>query len=142
MKKLTDEQIQALLDGGNPITNDGLSAPDRQQLESYQSLFSKLNAEPAEGLPFNFARKVTAQLQLKLKRQSDIRFNLLALLGVIVGLVSVYGLLSLMDLNAASAFLQAVLRFKWVWIIGVFTLIGVLVFEQQVVEEREHRFNE
>lgn len=140
MKKLTDEQIQALLDSGNTI-NDDLSAPDRQQLESYQSLFIKLNAEPAEGLPFNFARKVTARLQLKLKRQSDIRFNLLSLLGVIVGLTSVYCLLSLMDLSAASAFLQALFRFKWVLIVGVFTLISVLVFEQRVVEERRLRMH-
>lgn len=136
MKKLTDEQIQSLLDGGNPISHNDLSAPDRQQLESYQSLFSRLNAEPAEGLPFNFARKVTAQLQFKVKRKSDIRFNLLAVIGIVVGLISVYGLLSLMDLNAASAFLQAVLRFKWVLIVGAFTLIGVLLFEQRVVEER------
>ncbi len=136
MKKLTDEQIQSLLDDDHGADTGNLSAPDRQQLEGYRSLFQKLNQEPPEGLPFNFASKVSTQLKLKLKRQSDIRFNLLALLGVLAGMLLVYGMLILMDNTAAQTFLQAVLRFKWMLMLGVCTLLGTLIFEQRVVEER------
>ncbi len=136
MKKLTDEQLQSLLDDGHGFNTGNLPAPDRQQLEDYRSLFQKLKQEPPEGLPYNFASKVSTQLKLKLKRQSDIRFNLFALLGIVAGLLTIYGMLTLMDNTAAQTFLQAVLRFKWMLMLGVCTLLGALVFEQRVVEEQ------
>jgi len=134
MKKLTDEQIQVLLDSDLKPSDDMLSASEKQQMESYQSLFQKLNTEPEQGLPFNFASKVTGQLKIKLKRRSDIRFNLLALLGIIAGLGMVYGILTVVDFNSGNQFLLAMLKFKWLLILGSFILLGTLMFEQRVVE--------
>lgn len=135
MKKLTDEQIQALLDSELKPSGDMLSASEKQQVEGYQSLFQQLNKEPEQGLPFNFASKVSRQLQLKLKRRSDIRFNLLALFGLIAGLGIVYGILTLVDLNSGNQFLLAILKFKWLLILGSLILLGTLMFEQRVVEK-------
>ncbi|MEZ2338568.1 hypothetical protein AB6735_23170 [Mucilaginibacter sp. RCC_168] len=135
MKKLTDEQIQALLDSELKPSGDMLSASEKQQMESYQSLFQKLNTEPEQGLPFNFVSKVSRQLQIKLKRRSDIRFNLLALFGIIAGLGMAYGILTLIDLNSGNQFLLAMLRYKWLLIFGSLILVGTLMFEQRVVEE-------
>lgn len=135
MKKLTDEQIQAMLDSELKPSGDMLSASEKQQVESYQSLFQKLNREPEQGLPFNFASKVSRQLQLKLKKRSDIRFNLLALFGLIAGLGVVYGILTMVDLNSGNQFLLAMLKFKWLLILGSLILLGSLMFEQRVVEK-------
>ncbi|WP_419700049.1 hypothetical protein [Mucilaginibacter sp. NFX135] len=135
MKKLTDEQIQALLDSELKPSGDMLSASEKQQMESYQSLFQKLNTEPEQGLPFNFVSTVSRQLQIKLKRRSDIRFNLLALFGIIAGLGMAYGILTLIDLNSGNQFLLAMLRYKWLLIFGSLILVGTLMFEQRVVEE-------
>jgi hypothetical protein len=135
MKKLTDEQIQAMLDIELRAPADTSSATEDEQTQRYQSLFQKLNREPEQGLPFNFASKVTGQLKIKLKRRSDIRFNLLALLGIVVGLLTVYGLLTVVDTVAGYQFLTSMLKFKWLLILSSIVLLGTLVFEQSVVEK-------
>ncbi|TFF35369.1 hypothetical protein [Mucilaginibacter psychrotolerans] len=137
MKKLTDEQIQAMLEIELRAPADTLSAPEDEQVQRYQSLFQKLNREPEQGLPFNFASKVTGRLKIKLKRRSDIRFNLLALLGIGVGLLLVYALLTVVDLTAGNQFLLSMLKFKWLLILGTAVLLGSLMFEQNVVEKNQ-----
>lgn len=137
MKKLTDEQIQAMLETELRQPANTLSAPEEEQVQRYQSLFQTLNREPKQGLPFNFASKVTGQLKIKLKRRSDIRFNLLALLGIVVGLLSVYGLLTVVDLTAGNQFLISMLKFKWLLMLGTAILLGTLMFEQNVVEKNK-----
>jgi hypothetical protein len=134
MKKLTDEQIQAMLETELKTPNDTLSGEDKQ-MQRYTDLFQKLNREPEQGLPFNFASKVTMQLKLKLERRSDIRFNLLALLGIIVALLTVYGLLTVVDLTAGNQFLLSMLKFKWLLLLGTIILLGTLMIEQNVVEK-------
>jgi hypothetical protein len=101
-----------------------LSSPGDEQVQRYQSLFQKLIREPEQGLPFNFASKVTGQLKIKLKRRSDIRFNLLALFAIVVGLLSVFGLLTVVYLTAGSQFLMSMLKFKWLLILGTVVQIG------------------
>ncbi len=137
MKKLTDEQIQAMLEIDLKASADTLSAPEDEQIQCYQSLFQNLNKEPEQGLPFNFASKVTGQLKIKLKKRSDIRFNLLALLGIVLGLLMVYGLLTVVDLTAGNLFLISMLKFKWLLILGTAVLLGALMFEQNVVEKKQ-----
>jgi len=137
MKKLTDEQIQAMLEIELRTPTDTLFAPEKEQVQAYQSLFKKLNSEPKHGLPFNFASKVTGELKIKLKRRSDIRFNLLALLGMFVGLSMVYGLLTIVDSSAGNQFLISMLKFKWLLILGTVVLLGTLIFEQNVVEKNQ-----
>ena len=135
MKKLTDKQIQALLESKVNLSARVLYDSEKEQMESYQSLFQKLNTEPEQGLPFNFASKVTRQLTLKLNRRSDIRFNLLAALGIIVGFVAAYIILIVIDFNAANQFLLVMLEFKWLLLFCSFILLSSLIFDQRIVEK-------
>lgn len=135
MKKLTDEQIQALLESKLKPSRHILYDSEKEQMESYQSLFQKLNTEPEQVLPLNFASKVTRQLKLKLKRRSDIRFNLLAALGIIVGLVAAYIILIVIDFNAGNQFLLVMLEFKWLLLFCSFILLSSLMFDQRIVEK-------
>lgn len=135
MKKLTDELIQALLESELRPSGEILLDSEKDQLESYRSLFQKLNIEPEQGLPFNFALKVTGQLKLKFKRRNNIRFNLMAVLGIMIGLIAAYGLLIVIDLNAGKQFLLVMLKFKWLLIFSLFILLSSLVFDQQIVEK-------
>lgn len=138
MTKLTDEQIQALLDKELTPQSDVLPVQDKEQVEKYQSLFQKLNTEPAQGLPFSFASRVTGQLKIKLKKRSDIRFNLLAVLGIVIGLFAAYGAIITVDVNAGNYFFMAVLKYKWLLIFGSLILLGTLMFDQRVVERTEN----
>ena len=135
MKKLTDEQIQALLESKIKPSSNNFYDSEKEQMESYQSLFQKLNTEPEQDLPFNFASKVTRQLKLKLKRRNDIRFNLLAVLGIIVGLVAAYIILTAIDFNAGHQFLLVMLKFKWLLLFCSFILLSSLMIDQRIVEK-------
>lgn len=135
MKNLSDEEIQARLDNELSPIGDMLYDQQKQQMEGYQYLFQNLNVEPKQGLPFNFASRVTSQLKLKLKRRSDIWFNLFALLGIIVGLFIFYGLLTVIDFNAGNQFLMSMLKLKWLLMLGALILLSSLIIEQRVIEK-------
>ncbi|RKR80119.1 hypothetical protein BDD43_0214 [Mucilaginibacter gracilis] len=135
MKKLTDEQIQALLESGLNPADEISNSSEKEQMDSYQSLFKKLKTEPEQGLPFNFSAKVTGQLKLKLKKRSDIRFNLLAALGIIAGLFAAYAILAIVDNDAGNTFLLAIFKFKWLLVFCSFLLLSTLMFDQRTVEK-------
>jgi hypothetical protein len=134
MKELDDKQIQSLLENGLNTTGETLSAFEQEQLDGYFSLFQKLKTEPADTLPFNFAAEVTRQLKLKLKRRSDLKFSLFSALGIVIGLIAAYGLLSLVKIDAGTQFLMAMLKLKWLLLTGIVILSGTLVFDQKVVQ--------
>jgi hypothetical protein len=135
MKKLTDAQIQAMLESDLKQSENILSISDKEQMESYQSLFQILNSGPQEGLPFNFSSKVTRQLKLKVKRRSDIRFNLLAALGIMAGLALAYGILMIIDFNAGNLFLLVTLKYKWLLVFSSIIVLSTLIFDQKTMEE-------
>lgn len=135
MEELNDEQIQAMLESGlNPTSK--LSAFEHEQIEGYQQLFKTLETEPERGLPFDFSAKVSARLKLKLKRRADLKFNLLAALGIVLALFVAYGILTLTSATAGSQFLSAALKFKWILIMASILLLGSMIFDQKVVEEK------
>ncbi len=136
MKKLTDEQIQAMLDDHLQLPGASLTDPETQDdIEHYQLVFKALSTEPAAGLPFDFAAKVSRRLKLKLKRKSDIRFNLLVAGLFLISLIAAYGALMLVDAAAAAQFLQVILRFKFPLLIAVAVLIGSMVLDQRISEK-------
>lgn len=135
MKKLTDTQIQELLERNLGLSGNHIADLDKEQIGSYHSLFRKLNEEPEEGLPFDFSSKVSRQVQLKVLRRSNRRFNLLAAAGIIIGLALAYGLLTLVDFDAGNSVLLVILKFKWQLIFGYCMFIGSLLFDQRFAEK-------
>jgi len=135
MEEMNDEQIQAMLDSGLNLPRD-ISASGKKQFDSYQALFKNLKTEPERGLPFDFSSKVSTRLKIKLKRRADLMFNLLAALGIIFGLFAAYVMLTLIDATNANQLLLAAIKFKWVLIMASVLLLGTLVFDQRVAEER------
>lgn len=135
MDELNDEQIQALLEKGiNPAT-DLFSAAEQEQVDQYSSLFQTLKNEPQYDLPANFASKVSYRIEFKLKRRSDLKFNLFAALGMAAGLIIAYFLLSIIKVEIGNQFLLTVFKFKWLLLIGTMLLIGTLVIDQKVVKQ-------
>lgn len=134
MKELNDEEIQSLLSKGLDHHTQSLSAFEQQQLDDYSFLFQELKAEPGYTLPSDFSATVSRKLQFRLKRRSDLKFNMFAALGTVVAFIVVYGLLSLIETDAADQFLLAVFKLKWVLLSGIIVLSGMLVFEQRVVD--------
>lgn len=136
MKKLTDEQIQAMLDDHLQSPGASMADPETQDdVKHYELVFKALHTEPAAGLPFDFSAKVSRRLRLKLKRKSDIRFNLLVAGLFLISLIAAYGALMLVDGAVAAQFLQVILRFKFPLLIAIAVLIASLILDQRISEQ-------
>jgi hypothetical protein len=137
MRELNDDEIQALMENGARPSGEILSTSEKGNIGAYESLFKTLGKEPAQGLPFNFATKVTAQVKLKARRKSDIRFNLAAAFILIAGLAIACGLLCLVNYSAGSQFLVVTLKYKWVIITGAVVLLSTFFFDQKFITEQK-----
>lgn len=137
MRELNDDEIQALIESGTRPSDEILSTSEKGNIGVYESLFKALDKEPAQGLPFNFAAKVTAQVKLKAQRKSDIRFNLTAAFILIAGLAIACGLLCLENYSVGSQFLVVTFKYKWVIITGAVVLLGTFFFDQKFITEQK-----
>src|SRR3954469_23997367 len=99
--KLTDEEIQQLLE--KELAAPNTTGASENDLTAYRLLFDALKKEPAGGLPYNFAAKLTRQLQSRKNRTADIKFYLLALFLPIAFLAGAYTILHLFDNKTAIA---------------------------------------
>src|ERR1700712_1823441 len=90
MKKMSDEELQKLLDDNKLLSNAGEATSD--DAEAYHLLFDILDTEPAQGLPYDFSAKVTRRIQAEAKRSNELRIYLISL-AVFAVVVAVVGLL-------------------------------------------------
>ncbi|MEO3402618.1 hypothetical protein AAFN85_01870 [Mucilaginibacter sp. CAU 1740] len=134
MKELDDDALQELLNGGLLPDDETLSDNDQANLQAYQSLFTALNTEPAEGLPMSFAANVRRAIQEQAARKSDMRFNILALLLFLVGLAVAYGMLALISPESGDMFLTAVVGYKWVLLTMVAGFVAFLFIDQRLAK--------
>lgn len=122
MESLNDDQLQELLSKNDELEFEKLSLEERRKLNAYQELFKTLNEEPKVGLSLGFASKVRQRRQQSLNRRSDLQFNILVRALFLIGLLSAYGLLQLVDKSSAELVLDVVFKFKWIFlaVIGMF----------------------
>jgi len=130
MKKMNDEEIQKWLEKTRQ-QNPELPPGDAK---SYDYLFSLLETEPDSGLPYDFAAKVTRKVQAEQKRNSELRSYLISMVVVAVIVACIYGLLLLVKNQQSKGIIAAVLEFKWVWILSIFSLLTIQYLDTALIK--------
>lgn len=123
MKKLTDNEIQQLLDEGRSS-----SPGDDRELKIYQALYSALRQEPKSGLSYGFAAKVTAEVRVL----KEIRRSYKVYVGVFgIGLTLlalVYWGLSL----SQQPYALLLLKYKWMILFGLAVMMTVRYLDHRL----------
>src|SRR4028118_1379197 len=98
MKKLTDEEMQKLLESrlneGSPVASSV-----EEDARVYELLFHELNKEPSIHLPDNFAEMVTEKVWVQKKTHAI--FNIQTLLWASIGAAIVLSILAVFYVHAA-----------------------------------------
>src|ERR1700761_4108162 len=119
MKKMDDEEIQKWLEENGPAsgkTNKELISDDAK---AYQFLFDVLDEEPAQGLPYDFAAKVTRKVQAETKRTSELRYYIIAIAVVAFILAAIFGVFMLVKPASGPSYSSLLWQYKWVLILVV-----------------------
>ena len=136
MKNMDDEEIQKWLEENGPAsgkTNKELISDDAS---AYQFLFDVLDEGPSQGLPYDFAAKVTRKVQAEAKRTSELRYYVIAVGVVALVLVAICGLLVLVKPAAGPSYGSLLLQYKWVLILVVFSFLTIQYLDQILVKGR------
>jgi hypothetical protein len=134
MKKIDDDELQQWLEENGPAsgkTNKELISDDAK---AYQFLFDVLDEEPSQGLPYDFAAKVTRKVQVEAKRTSELRYYVIAVGVVALVLVALFGLLMMVKPASGPSYGSLLLQYKWVLILVVFGFLTVQYLDQILVK--------
>jgi len=112
MKEMSDEELQHLAEQGG-AKNENLSFVEKEELMAYQSLFKSLNAEPAEGLPFNFAANVRRAVQQQAAMKGDLKFQFILLFIFASIIAAAFGLLQFISPAATEQLTSISPTLKW-----------------------------
>jgi hypothetical protein len=128
MKELNDEELQRLIEDGYFSSGEPLN----EDAKAYKTLFEALNKEPANGLPYNFAAKVSRHIQAEQKRGSELRSNI-----IVAGLFLVALTAACFALVAfAPDTTSTLLKYKWVLLLLPVAFIAIQYFDQKLVKTR------
>ncbi|WKN32430.1 hypothetical protein PZB74_03595 [Porifericola rhodea] len=110
MKKLTDEEIQRLLDQG---LEKGEQARGEDQ-KMYQLLYKALEEEPQGGLSWSFADKVSRKAVQLHTRQQVKKYWLWMSLSILLALTSCAACLFIFEQELASIMVNYLIELRWV----------------------------
>jgi hypothetical protein len=134
MKEMSDEELQQWLENKPKLPEGSALGKDA---DAYCALFEALGEEPAKGLPFDFAAKVTRHIQANEKRSSELKYNLAAAIIFIALLAAIYGLLAVYTPNQASS----LMKYKWMLLLFPIAFIAIQYFDQKLIKSRIFRNN-
>lgn len=134
MEELNDDELQDFLDRSIVNSEHTFGEKATGDLLAYQDLFKALHTEPVQGLPLSFASNVKRKLQEGINRKSDLRFNILAAIIIMLSLLLGYGLLQLISVATAALVLSMVLKFKWVLGSVIIIFFSFLLIDQRLIK--------
>jgi hypothetical protein len=133
MKKMDDEELQKWMEENS--TAKKIDGPESDDAKAYQFLFDVLDAEPLQGLPYDFSAKVTRKVQAEVKRTSELKYYLIGVAIFIVAVVGIYALLTSVKPGAvATPYVTALLQYKWVFILGIFSFLTIQYLDVVLVK--------
>lgn len=136
MKELNDKYIQKILEEGVQQTENNLQNINKDDFEVYQQLFLALKKEPSEGLSYNFSAKIGAKLQARQKVRNSYKFHLSMAFIVVIGFISSYVAMMMIDKEYATTFIPSLFKYKWVFIFSLVALFMIQYFDQRLVKTR------
>lgn len=124
MKKLTDEQIQKLVEQQQTDQVEGEAAGD---LHMYRLLFDALKEEPEGGLSVNFAGRVAQEAFVQAEQRQNKRYLLLQLLSIGLTLPLLIFVLFIYQPELTHTLISYIYEARWivVFTILMFTLIQI-----------------
>lgn len=130
MKKMNDEEIQKWLEENGPRNE----CPAGVDAKAYQLLFDLLSSEPATGLPYGFSARIVRKVKAENGQRSELRSYLIltAIVSVVVTLI--YGVFLLLKLQLGSGFLNIAAEYKWVFVLGIFSLLTIQYLDQVMIK--------
>lgn len=126
MKKLSDEEIQSLLDTGTTIP-----VSDSDVL-LYQQLYEALEKNTESALPMSFSASVLRKIKIVQRRQADLKLNLAIAALVILGGLTTYWALALYDNNIANQFLHLANDYKGIGLLVILTMVTFYWVERKL----------
>jgi hypothetical protein len=134
MKKLTDEEIQKLLEQSLNIP-DELDGDD--DTKAYQLLFDGLREEPEAGLPYNFSKKVVAQVQHARNHRQDVKLYVFMAIGIVFGVAIVAAFIAVFNYKAGVQLVTILDTYKWVVIFMIAGVLGIQYLDQGLLKKRK-----
>lgn len=133
MKKLTDEEIQKLLE----TQDQDLAYMDSSDAKMYQLLFEALEEEPSEGLSMGFADQVVREaLNIDVQKQVR-RYWLFTFVSIFVAVcVSVFFLLFYQQ-PAAKIFFEWVLQARWIVLFSLLMFALIQLADYRLVNRKQ-----
>ena len=128
MRELNDDDLQKMIENGLPEQSDG-----NDDLKIYSRLFEELNREPEVKLSYSFSANVIRKIRYQEQRKSDFR------LGILVGVITIIGLLVFGNSIYFREALPAISGSKWVILAGLLILAIIQFLDQKLVIERRLR---
>ncbi len=131
MKKLTDEEIQKLLD------EQAVSSFDSIDMKTYQLLFEALEEAPSEGLPMGFADQVVREAaHISLKRQ--IRYYWLLIgASILIALSASMAIIFFYQQPSAIKILAWLAEARWIILFGLLMFALVQVADYRLVNRKQ-----
>ena len=137
MSKLTerDKEIQQFLEQGlkTEANNSELSSAD---LDTYRMVFEALDKKPAEGLPYQFASKVVAEIQSRESLQFSFKSQVLVPALLIIAAMAFYVFISFVDESLAAKISHLVVTYKWFAAFGISSYLVVEYLNYRMLGKR------
>ena len=133
MKKLTDEEIQQLLDSKS-YTPASLDLNEDAKL--YKLVFEELNKEPDFTLPEDFSFSVTEKIWQQSNRYSFITPNVILFVSILAALLISTGTMAYINPAMLMNALAVGIQFKWIILFGLAILALVEIGDKLLVRRR------
>jgi len=131
MKELNDEELQRMFEDGYFSSREPLN----EDAKAYKTLFEALGKEPENGLPYDFAAKVSRHIQAEQKRGSELRSNLVAAGLFLAAIAIACCALAIFTPDTTST----LLKYKWILLLLPVAFIAIQYFDQKLVKTRIFR---
>jgi hypothetical protein len=124
MKKMTDEEIQSLLEEGAalPLNNT--------DTYPYEVLFTALKQEPPGGLPLSFSSNVVRKIRAARNRKSDLLVYVIISILLLAGLTAAFFCLLFMDKETAGVVASSLTAQPGIWIFAA-VIITLTIFSHR-----------
>ena len=136
MKKLTDEEIQRLVEEGMKKPSVQISADNDEDQKLYTFLFEELGRKPAVGLSPHFSGKVVEKIQARKEFKRTLSYY-----GFIIGfilscLVSMGATIAYMDADVGRNIMTQLIEYKWTILFGIGIFFIIQFLDQILVKNK------
>jgi hypothetical protein len=132
MKKLTDEEIQKLLDSKSATIPSDLAG----EAKLYELVFAELNKEPDFRLPEDFSYKVTGKIWQQNSEEKRVTPNLLLVISIVSALLISTGVMLYLNNTVITNLVTLLLDYKWIVLFGLIILALVEACDRLLVRRR------